>query len=299
MQSHASSTHLGCIPEPTIFKAMNVFAPCMKGALPAPVVSAYIVSGLLAYTIYHGVAARSYSSILTMSAIVQCLGIVFLCMQVLSSKSAFGISASSLKLDALALALRLSSTSWLNGYLPVDKSGDYVIQAVDFTSMALLLFLMHQVLVVRRSTYQESDDSMSASPMVLVSLGLAALLHGSMDAYPLFDTFWMAGLFLSVVAVLPQLGLITQSGGRAAALTSHHIAALAVSRVLSGLFMWEARNDIKCKQLVQGFEHAIFAILLAHAVHLLLLADFGYYYMKALVNRGPSEPLQLGEHVCV
>merc|ERR1719262_743220 len=216
--------------------------------------------------------------------------IVFLCMQVLSSRSASGISASSLKLDALALAFRLSSTSWLNGYLPVDKSGDYIIQVIDFSSMALLLFLLHQVLVVRRSTYQESDDSTSIGPMVLVTLGLAALLHGNMDAYPLFDTLWMAGLFLSVVAVLPQLGLITKSGGRADALTCHHIAALALSRVFSGLFMWEARNDIKCKQWIQGFEHAIYAILLAHAIHLLLLGDFAYYYVRAMMSRGPSQP---------
>jgi len=276
-----------------------MFAPCMKGALPTSVAAAYTVFGMLGYAIYHGVAARSYSSVLTMSAIVQCLGIFFLCMQVLSSKSAFGISANTLKLDALALALRLSSTSWLNGYLPVDKSGDYIIQVVDFCSMAMLLFLLRQVLVVRRSSYQEVDDSMSIAPMVLVSLGLAALMHGNMDAYPLFDTLWMAGLFLGVVAVLPQLGLITQTGGRAAALTSHHIAALAFSRVLSGLFMWEARYDIKCKHWIPGFEHAIYAILFAHAVHLLLLGDFAYYYVRALLKQGPSEPLQLGEHVCV
>lgn len=299
MQASAAAAPNGCIQEPTIFKAMNAFAPCMRGALPTPVAAAYTVFGLLAYTVYHGVAARSYSSILTMSAIVQCLGIVFLCMQVMSSRSAFGISASSLKLDALALALRLSSTSWLNGYLPVDKSGDYIIQIVDFSSVALLLFLLYQVLVVHRNSYQQTEDSMAIAPMVVATLGLAALLHGNMDAYPLFDTLWMGGLFLSVVAVLPQLGLITQSGGRSAALTSHHIAALALSRVLSGLFMWEARNDIKCKPWITGFEHAICAIMVAHAVHLLLLGDFTYYYLRALWRRGPTVPLELGDHVCV
>jgi len=63
--------------------------------------------------------------------------------------------------------------------------------------------------------------------------GLAALLHADEDRRVIFDTLWMAGLFVSVVAVLPQLWLITKSGGRVEALTSHYVAALALSRVMA------------------------------------------------------------------
>ena len=124
-----------------------------------------------------------------------------------SSKSAAGISASSLKKDAFAIVFRLSSTTWLNGYLPVDASGDHVYQIIDAFSLALILFLLYQVLVVRRSTYNDTDDSMSIRPMVMASLAFAALLHGSMDASPLFDTLWMTGLFCGVIAVLPHFWL--------------------------------------------------------------------------------------------
>jgi len=266
-----------------------------KGAFSTPVMVAYLISGVVAFMVYNYVAGRSYSSVLTMSAIVQCLGFAFLCMQVISSGSAAGVSASALKLDAIAVCLRLSSTTWLNGYLPVDKTGDHVYQILDICSLAMMLFLLYRVLVVNRSSYQISEDTYTATPTVFMSLVLAALLHGNMDAHPLFDTFWMAGLFTEVVAVLPQLWLITQSGGGVEPLTSHHIAALAVSRVLSGLFMWEARYDISCKPWIPGFQHAICVILLAHVMHLLLLADFAYYYVCALWARGLNKRLELGE----
>merc|ERR1719517_393212 len=110
--------------------------------------------------------------------------------------------------------------------------------------------------------------------MILGCFILAALFHADMNARPLFDALWMAGLFVSVVAVLPQLWLISKTGGHVEALTSHYIAAMAISRILSGTFMWHARFDITCDQWVEGFNHAIWAILGAHVLHLVFLADF-------------------------
>jgi len=283
---------------PAILKAelpapMKAF---MNAPTPAPVIVAYAVFAAIALAVYHFVAARQYSSVITMSAIVQCLGLTFLCIQVLT-RSAAGISASSLKLDAFAIGFRLSSTTWLNGYLPVDKSGDHVYQVMDALSLVLILFLLYRVLVAQRSTYHASEDSMSIGPMVMGSLALAALLHGNMDANPLFDTFWMTGLFCGVVAVLPHFWMVVQTGGQVDPMTSHYIAAMALSRVLSGLFMWEARYDIGCKPWIPGVQHCICAILLAHVAHLLLLADFAFHYGSALIRKGFNEPVQLSADV--
>jgi len=103
----------------------------------------------------------------------------------------------------------------------------------------------------------------------------------------------MAGLFTGVVAVLPQLSLIMRSGGRAEAMTSHYIAAMAMSRVLSGIFMWEAREDITCKPWVEGIQHGIIAILIAHGLHLLLLCDFLYYYIGSMTQKGFRGTVQI------
>merc|ERR1719352_1052043 len=79
---------------------------------------------------------------------VQCLSVVLLGLQMVTTGSATGISAKALSLDALALCCRLSSTLWLNGYLPVDASGDYIYQIIDICSLCVVGWLLHQVLVV-------------------------------------------------------------------------------------------------------------------------------------------------------
>merc|ERR1719399_2660840 len=130
---------------------------------------------------------------------IQCLSFVLLALKISSTCSASGVSARTLGIDALALCCRLSSTVWLNGYLPVDASGDYVFQAIDICSLGIVLGLLYQGFVVKRHTYQAEDDSLPILPLALGSFALAALFHANMNGRPIFDALWMAGLFVSTV----------------------------------------------------------------------------------------------------
>jgi len=256
------------------------------------VVYALFIGG--AFAMFHLIGQGEFSSVLTMAVMFQCLAFALLAMQTFSSGKSVGISARSLGLDAVALVCRLSSTTWLQGYLPVDESGDWFYQAVDISSLVMVLWLLYRVLVTQRSTYQAHEDSFPSVPMLLVAFLLAALLHADMNARPLFDTLWMVGLFVSVFAVLPQLWLINQNGGKVQSFTAHYIAAMALSRALSGTFMWYARFDVTCVEWVEGFSHAIWAILTAHFMHMVLLTDFAYYYVKGVTTQGLGCTLELG-----
>merc|ERR1719183_513217 len=163
----------------------------------------------------------------------------------------------------------------------------------------MLLFLLHRVLVAHRCSYAEDQDSFSMGPTVLGCFALAAIFHCDMNENPLFDTLWMTGLFASVVAVVPQLSLIMRTGGRAEAMQCHYIAAMALSKLLSGIFMWEAREDITCKPWIGNFQHGIVAILIAHALHLLLLGDFMYYYVKTMTQKGFQGSVQFDLPMCI
>jgi hypothetical protein len=253
---------------------------------PPKVLITYAFFILSACAVFHLVADGEFSAVLTLSAMVQCLALALLALQMLSTGSASGISAKALVLDAMALGCRLSSTIWLNGYLPVDASGDHVYQVIDICSLCVIGWLLHQVFVEKKHTYQAEEDCLPIGQMVIASLVLAFMLHGNMNARPIFDALWMASNFLGTIAVLPQLWLITRTGGSVEALTSHHIAAMAASRVMSGLFMWHARFDITCTPWAFGFNHAIWAILGSHLLHMILLCDFGYYYIKAVMAKG-------------
>jgi len=265
---------------------------------PTQVIAAYTVFLLSIFGVYHCIAARQFSVVMTFSVMFQCLAVVLLGLQSLSSKSASGISAQALVLEALSLGARLSSTVWLDGYLPVDKTGDFLFQAVDVCSLVIVIWLLHRVLVVQNDTYQASDDSLPVAPIVLGSLVLAMVFHGNMNGKPLFDTLWMAGLFMGVAQVLPQLWLIARQGC-VDALTSHYIAALAISRLLSGTFFWYSRKHIGSKPLVEGINHAPWVILGAHACHLLLLVDFGYYYGKSVAKQGFTAHVDVPVGACI
>jgi len=280
----------GPLLRPCMMPASMLASSAAQKGQPTHVIVAYTVVLLSIFGVYHGIAGGQISVAATFSAMFQCLAVVLLGMQSLSTNSASGISAQALLLEALSLCFRLSSTVWLNGYLPVDKSGDFLYQAVDVCSLVIVIWLLHRVLVVQSDTYQASDDSIPIAPIVLVSMVLAMLFHGDMNGKPLFDALWMASLFMGVAQVLPQLWLIARQGF-VPALTSHYIAALAISRLCSGFFMWISRKHITCKPWVDGMNHAIWIILAAHVIHLLLLADFGYYYGKAVVKQGFSSQL--------
>jgi len=259
-----------------------------KHSPPPQVTAAYAAFITAGFTVYHMIGKGEFSAILTMSACVQCLAISLLAMQVVSTGSADGISARALILDAVAFACRLSSTTWLNGYLPSDITGDWIYQLLEICALALTLWLLHHVLVKKRQTYNADEDSLPIGGMILGCLALAILFHGDLDNKPVFDTLWIMSLYVAALQVLPQLWLISKKGGRTQGLTSHYIAAMAVSRFMSGLFMWHARDDLTSVPWIKGYNHAPYAILGAHAVHLLLLADFAYYYFKGMSKNGFS-----------
>lgn len=264
-----------------------------KQSTPVSIKAAYGIFAVAALAVWHFVANGQFSSIMTMAVMIQCLAFMLLALKSTAEGSVSGISAKCLILEATALASRLSSTTWLNGYLPVDASGDFIFQAVEVFTLLLVLFLLHRTLVSHRYGYQEDADSLPVIPIMAGCFLLAGLLHADMNARHLFDTLWMNGLFLSVMSVLPQLWFIHRTGGVVQACTGHYIAMLAVSRALSGIFMWHARHDITCEPWMEGVNHAIWAILSAHVLHLILLGDFGYYYVKAILSQGLSFKIEL------
>jgi len=246
----------------------------MISDLKRPMANVYLVFGLVAL-ITHDVADGEWTQIITISALSHCFGIAVLCLQIISCGSAEGISAGALMLDAWAFAFRLSNTLWLPGYIPVDPSGDYLYQVVDVCSLVMVLWLLKRVHAER------CTDSFPVCLVVAISLALGAVLRADVNLNPLFDTFWMASVFIGTVSVVPQLALTMKTGGRAKALTSHYIMALALSRALNGWYMWVARVDVTCEEFIAGFNHAAWVIIGAHLVQLLLLGDFAYCYLHA------------------
>jgi len=249
--------------------------------------------GSIALLVYHWVAEGEFSATLTLSAIFQCLAFSLLGVHALITGSVRAISGKSLQLEAIALTCRLSATLWIQGYVPTDSSGDGLYQCFDVLSLALVLGLLYRVMHSQDKTYELEADSMPIMPFVAVSLVLACLLHANIMQYRVFDVIWMCGLFVGAIAVVPQLWMMTRRGGSTPALASHFIAVMACARFLSGIYMWYACDEFHCVPWIGSFCHAGWAAVAAQAVHILLLSDFAYIYVKNLANGGLRADLEV------
>merc|ERR1719353_1338429 len=237
-------------------------------------VCAYIGCAFLMGTVFQQIADQEFSSVLTMSVLSQCLAFVLIALQISKVKSVAGISGKTMIIQALALCFRLSSTLFLDGYLPLDKTGDMMYQMVDVCSLMMVLQILQCIYKSHSITYQRDADTMDVKNMVIGCVALAVVVHPDLNDWDVFDIAWTVSLYLDTVGMLPQL-FMSNKMGRVPAYTSHYLAATLVSRAFSARFWYYgAENIARVSDGAAG-------IVLAHVVQFLFLADFGYYYVKA------------------
>jgi len=235
---------------------------------------AYAAFLTIAGVVYCVVAKLEFSAIQTVAGMSQCLAMVLLAMQVLLNRSIQGVSVDSLVLHTLAFMCRLSSTTWLNGYLPADASGDWIYQAFDVLSLILSFCLLRHFAVAQK-VGQQSKVNIKVITLVLGSaLTLACLLRANMDKRPLFDTLWMAGAFLASAATVLQLLSVQALTSRTTQLAGHALIATAMSHMLSAIYIWYARRDLTATHWIEGFNHSAWAVVIAHMIPVLLTCDF-------------------------
>jgi len=242
-------------------------------------VAAYSVFFLGTVVMMHKFTDGDFSVVLTMSSAIQCLGFFLLSLKVKYQKSVAGLSSRTLEMYVAFFIFRLGSTLFKNGYLPIDRSGDYVYQIGDIGSLVIVLNLLYCVHKLHHDTYEAQHDTLHIYKAIPACILLAYFLHGDLNNSPFFDTVWTVSLFIDTIALLPQLWMLGKLGGQVESLTSHFVACLVISRSLSLAFWSYGYKEIA--PLKGGANFAGYAILLANCVQLLLCADFMYYYLKA------------------
>merc|ERR1719160_879033 len=89
----------------------------------------YFVFLMIVGVVLRQFSDRDFSTVLTLGSVVQCLGFFLLLQKVNMQRSVAGISSKMLEMYVLVFVFRLSSTLIKQGYLPIDRSGDYIYQS--------------------------------------------------------------------------------------------------------------------------------------------------------------------------
>jgi len=270
--------------------AQHVMQPEAKGESSNMLMAWLCFLGIGAW-VYHEIAEKKFTAILTLSAFAQALAFVLLQMQVSASRSVAGISGRALILHLVKLCCRLGTTLWLEGYLPADKSGDWIYQLCDILSVLLVLQILFSIFVKHKDSYQSQHDTLDLKNMIMGAVALAIVLHPDLIDWAPFDILWTVHLYVDAIAMVPQLWMISKAGGKVQGFTAHYIAATMLSNILCGLFWFFAVPELREANLVNVCGLAING---AHMVQLLLLLDFAYFYGKAcLQGRGCASTMSM------
>lgn len=221
-----------------------------------------------------------FSAVITLGAAVQCLGFCLLRLKIRKQRGAMGISSRTLQMFMLMYICRLYSTLQYNGYLPVDRTGDWVYQACEVCALLVCVSVLASVHSQHERTYDKENDTCAIWCFVIGAFVLAMLIHPSLNNRRVPDMAWTAALYLESVAMVPQLYLLTKKGGEVESLASHFIACVFISRLLMMSFWINSYSELKPKGA--DFNMPGYGVMGAQALQVVLFGDFMWYYIKSV-----------------
>jgi len=248
-----------------------------EGGLQASTSMMYALAGFVWILTFGVFSDSDFSAVMTAGTLLQFLGFLQLGLRVRAKKSVEGLSSQTLVMFVLFYCFRLTSTTMKEGYIPVDTTGDFMMQAFEAAALLCvchLLYCMHKKFPY---SYQEEEDTLAILPLVVPSLVLGYFVHGDFNKNEFFDFVWATSLNLETLSMVPQLWMMAKIGGQVNSATSHFVVCMVGAFVCRFTFWWYAYNE-------QSTDIAGLHILFAHVIQLVLLADFMFYQVQAWIN---------------
>lgn len=225
-----------------------------------------------------------------LSAIAEAFGLLVVRRKIHQQGSVAGVSGMTIGMYALVYLLRqlLLLPPFSLQYLDM-----WAVETLSLTSLILVLDILRSVFVTYNSSYQEDCDVLHVKYLIPSCICLALLLHPSFEEGAWYSFCWTACLYLDVMALMPQVVMMGRAGKKVSAPISHFVAATTMSRVVD-LSFWFKNFDMVGEYKPDEFHFSGWLIIFWHVVHLMLVADFMYYYLQARLLHGSfSDDLSL------
>ena len=250
--------------------------------------------------VYFMLSGGDFSFLMTYGAMARMFGFGILNVKTWKSQRATGVSIKTLQLYCLVFFFRLTSIIRHEGYLPYDKSGDWLYHMIEIMALCFTASALYGCMVPFKGTYQKDLDifgeynvqSGFGAVYLAVPTALVALfIHPNLNADFLSDVAWTYAMYLESSALIPQLYMFQkQQSGVVELLTAHFVAALGFGRLMEFFFWIYSYHELATSA---GSSLPGYLALFSQFVQLVLMVDFFWYYYMAVKN---ATPLVLPQH---
>jgi ER lumen protein retaining receptor len=271
-------------------------------ALHALNMNVYLWAGFFtaSLVVYSFMSGGDFSFLMTYGALARMFGFGILNVKTWKSQRATGVSIKTLQLYCLVFFFRLTSIMRHEGYLPYDKSGDWLYHFIEVAALIFTAGALYGCTGPFKSTYQADLDKFGefkvppgygalylAIPVFIISV----FIHPGLNADFISDTAWTYAMYLESTALIPQLFMFQkQASGVVELLTAHFVAALGFGRLMEFFFWIYSYPELADRS---GSRLPGYLALFSQFVQLVLMVDFFWYYYMAVKN---ATPLVLPSH---
>jgi len=274
------STHKH-IPEPLqkYHNALNVFSirsVAMDGGL-AVLLLGFVFFMLAAGAAYLAVGGEFTACKMSkfVSVNLEVLGLLMLRHKIQLRGNVSGISGMTMVMYAFVYGIRI--------FLSMPSSWDFVWKDVDFdawfaaVSLILVFIILKSIFVTHRSTYQDDLDVLKVQYLVPGCCFLALLVRPSFHQWTFeYGMSWSVCFYIDIFALVPQVVMMARGGGKVEAPIAHFVAATFLSRLGDIIDSLAYENDLRITDCT-----SYWTVVIGQALHLILVADFMYLYLKA------------------
>jgi hypothetical protein len=218
------------------------------------------------------------------SCLLEGYGLVSVYRKIKYNKSVAGISGMTMLMFAISYTLREFETiiTLTTNRLTFDGAA---LETLQLQSIPLTALISWSVFRTYRMTYQEDLDVLKLKYLLPGCVGLALVLHPCFMQGRLYSLCWTISFYVDVLALLPQVVMMSRGNGKVHAPIANFVAATSFSRFVD-LFFWYFRFDLGPQGWIFGVNYSGYLIVFWHIVSLCLVADFMYYYLRARMSVG-------------
>jgi len=257
-------------------------------------VKAWSGFGVAIVLIFMFLSDRDFSFLLTMSSLVSAFCFFMVAHKIERTGTCEGISVRMFECYLILILARLFSIIPFEGYLPYDRTGDWLYQTTEAVSLCLCGSIVYLCRRRYRNTYNENADGLNHLFLIVPALLLAIVFHPSLNAFMPADISWTFALYLEAIASLPQLFLF-QKEKKVEPFTSHFLAGQAFSKLMSFIFWISTHRELNDPTRTMKSYVGVWVVVM-QIVQLIVMGDFVYHYVRCL-SRGVPVQFFLNENV--